>query len=64
MLDCLEVNEVAAQNNKNQNSSNNPQGSGSEYHREHAGNVPDYGGNSMEQIAKEELKNETNNTNM
>jgi len=64
LLDCLEVNEVAAQNNKNQNSSNNPQGSGSEYHREHAGNVPDYGGNSMEQIAKEELKNETNNTNM
>ncbi len=64
MLDCLEVNEVAALNNKNQNSSNSPQGSGSEYHREHAGNVPDYGGNSMEQIAKEELKNETNNTNM
>lgn len=55
---------MAAQNNKNQNSINSPEGSGSEYHREHAGNVLDYGGNSMEQIAKEELKNETNNTNM
>ena len=58
------MNEVAEQNNKNQNSINSPEGSGSEYHREHAGNVPDYGGNSMEQIAKEKLKNETNNTNM
>jgi len=50
--------------NKNQNATNSPQGSGSQYHREHAGNVPDYGGNSMEQIAKEELKSETEQTNM
>jgi hypothetical protein len=43
---------------------NSSQGSGSEYHREHAGNVPDYGGNSMEQIAKDELKNQTDNSKM
>jgi hypothetical protein len=48
----------------NKNAIDSPQGSGSEYHREHAGNVPDYGGNSMEQIAKDELKNQTESTNM
>ena len=48
----------------NKNAIDSPQGSGSEYHREHAGNVPDYGGNSMEQIAKDELKNQTDSTNM
>jgi hypothetical protein len=57
---------MAAQDSKQQNRSklNSSQGSGSEYHREHAGNVPDYGGNSMEQIAKDELKNQTDNSKM
>ncbi|WP_180960175.1 hypothetical protein [Neobacillus cucumis] len=54
-----------AEQNKKQNSQiNSSEGSGSEYHREHAGNIPDYGGNSMEQIAREELQNEADNTNM
>ncbi|MED4224342.1 hypothetical protein [Neobacillus cucumis] len=56
---------MAAQDSKqqNRNTLNSAQGSGSEYHREHAGNVPDYGGNSMEQIAKDQLNNQTDRTN-
>jgi hypothetical protein len=55
---------VSTENSKqpNKNAIDSPQGSGSEYHREHAGNVPDYGGNSMEQIAKDEIKNQTDST--
>lgn len=41
--------------NKNQ-SQNQWQDSGSDYHREHASNVADYGGNTKDPIAK----NETN----
>jgi len=50
------------QNNQQKGKSNaNQQGSGSEYHREHAGNVPDYGGNTMDPTA-EGLSNRTNKT--
>ncbi len=34
------------------NSLTNQQGSGSEYHRKHASNVPDYGANSMDPMAE------------
>lgn len=33
-------------------SNTNQQGSGTEYHKEHASNVPDYGGNTMDPNAK------------
>ena len=39
---------------------NNEQGSGSQYHREHASNVPDYGANNIDPNAKG-LSNMTDN---
>ena len=47
-------------NNNNRQAGKYQQGSGSMYHRQHASNVPDYGGNSMDPIA-ESLMNQTEN---
>ncbi len=40
----------------------NSQGSGSVYHQEHAGNVPDYGGNIVDPVANV-VNNTTDNKN-
>ncbi|WML53107.1 hypothetical protein RCG17_27880 [Neobacillus sp. PS3-12] len=47
-------------NNNNKQTGKYQQGSGSEYHRLHASNVPDYGANSMDPIA-ESLMNRIDN---
>lgn len=47
-------------NKNNKQAGKYQQGSGSEYHRLHASNVPDYGANSMDPIA-ESLMNQIDN---
>jgi hypothetical protein len=47
-------------NNNNKQAGKYQQGSGSEYHRKHASNVPDYGANSMDPMA-ESLMNQVEN---
>lgn len=43
------------------NAVNSTEGSGTAYHQEHASNIPDYGGNSVDPNAKA-LSNKTDST--